>query len=299
MLSASCVVFIAALNPSAALSPPTFRMRSLKTGSNSTQWPSPSMTGWSRRDRICAAVRCPFALMCSPLQGVPGAPLVAVGRHFSLPLAGSQGAPEAPRVRTGVLQSHAETRQIHRAGRRPAVDQRVRRNTGSVGGRPARHRRLARAQPKPPDADSRRHESALGGVARARPGARRALPQTVKAGQHHRIAVTVKEPWVDRTSARRPSASKRSRRRSRIGGRPVRRSLVEVWQANASGKYPHPVDDHDAPLDPNFLGKGQLLTDDEGRYRLVTVKPGAYPWQNHAFGWRPAHIHFSLFGNAY
>ena len=82
-------------------------------------------------------------------------------------------------------------------------------------------------------------------------------------------------------------------------GRPVRRSLVEVWQANASGKYPHPVDDHEAPLDPNFLGKGQVLTDDEGRYRIVTVKPGAYPWQNHAFGWRPAHIHFSLFGNAY
>src|SRR5204862_389675 len=82
-------------------------------------------------------------------------------------------------------------------------------------------------------------------------------------------------------------------------GRPVRRSLIEVWQANASGKYPHPVDDHEAPLDPNFLGKGQVLTDDEGRYRIVTVKPGAYPWQNHAFGWRPAHIHFSLFGNAY
>ncbi len=82
-------------------------------------------------------------------------------------------------------------------------------------------------------------------------------------------------------------------------GRPVRRSLIEVWQANASGKYPHPVDDHEAPLDPNFLGMGQLLTDDEGRYRIVTVKPGAYPWQNHAFGWRPAHIHLSLFGNAY
>jgi protocatechuate 3,4-dioxygenase beta subunit len=82
-------------------------------------------------------------------------------------------------------------------------------------------------------------------------------------------------------------------------GRPVRRSLVEIWQANASGKYPHPVDDHDAPMDPNFLGKGQVLTDDEGRYRVVTVKPGAYPWQNHAFAWRPAHIHLSLFGNAY
>src|SRR5437870_12283814 len=82
-------------------------------------------------------------------------------------------------------------------------------------------------------------------------------------------------------------------------GRPVRRSLIEVWQANASGKYPHPVDDHDAPLDPNFLGKGQLLTDDEGRYRIVTVKPGAYPWQNHACGEPPAHIPLSLFRNAY
>ena len=78
-------------------------------------------------------------------------------------------------------------------------------------------------------------------------------------------------------------------------GRPVRRALIEVWQANASGRYAHPVDDHDAPLDPNFLGKGQVLTDDEGRYRIVTIKPGAYPWQNHAFAWRPAHIHLSLF----
>ena len=82
-------------------------------------------------------------------------------------------------------------------------------------------------------------------------------------------------------------------------GRPVRGGLVELWQANASGRYPHPVDDHDAPLDPNFLGKGQVLTDHEGRYRFVTVKSGAYPWGNHAFGWRPAHLHFSLFGNEY
>ena len=81
-------------------------------------------------------------------------------------------------------------------------------------------------------------------------------------------------------------------------GRPVRRSLVELWQANASGRYLHPVDTHDAPLDPNFVGTGQVLTDDEGRYRFVTIKPGAYPWANHAFGWRPAHIHLSLFGHA-
>jgi protocatechuate 3,4-dioxygenase, beta subunit len=81
-------------------------------------------------------------------------------------------------------------------------------------------------------------------------------------------------------------------------GRPVRRSLVEIWQANASGRYDHPGDTHDAPLDPNFRGVGRALTDDDGAYRFVTIKPGAYPWQNHAFAWRPQHIHFSLLGNA-
>jgi protocatechuate 3,4-dioxygenase beta subunit len=81
-------------------------------------------------------------------------------------------------------------------------------------------------------------------------------------------------------------------------GRPIRRSLVEVWQANASGRYAHPGDQHDAPLDPNFTGIGRTFTDDEGRYRFVTVKPGSYPWQNHPFAWRPQHIHFSLLGNA-
>jgi len=82
-------------------------------------------------------------------------------------------------------------------------------------------------------------------------------------------------------------------------GRPVRGSLLELWQANASGRYAHPVDTHDAPLDPNFYGKGQVITDDEGRFRFVTIKPGSYPWRNHPFAWRPQHIHFSLFGNAY
>jgi len=80
------------------------------------------------------------------------------------------------------------------------------------------------------------------------------------------------------------------------GGRPVRRSLVEIWQANAAGRYTHKVDNHPAPLDPNFSGAGRCLTDDEGRYSFVTVKPGAYPWKNHHNAWRPAHIHFSLFG---
>jgi protocatechuate 3,4-dioxygenase beta subunit len=82
-------------------------------------------------------------------------------------------------------------------------------------------------------------------------------------------------------------------------GRPVPGALVEVWQANAAGRYAHAVDRHPAPLDPNFEGVGRCLTDAEGRYRFVTVKPGPYPWGNHHNAWRPAHIHFSLFGRAF
>jgi len=82
-------------------------------------------------------------------------------------------------------------------------------------------------------------------------------------------------------------------------GRPVPATLIEIWQANACGRYIHPRDQHDAPLDPNFRGEGRVMTDDEGRYRFVTIKPGAYPWRNHANAWRPAHIHLSLFGPAF
>ena len=82
-------------------------------------------------------------------------------------------------------------------------------------------------------------------------------------------------------------------------GRPIHRALVEVWQANAAGRYRHDVDRHPAPLDPNFSGAGRCLTDDDGNYRFVTVKPGAYPWGNHENAWRPAHIHFSLFGRTF
>jgi protocatechuate 3,4-dioxygenase beta subunit len=82
-------------------------------------------------------------------------------------------------------------------------------------------------------------------------------------------------------------------------GHPLRRTLIEVWQANAAGRYRHAVDQHPAPLDPNFTGCGRCLTDDEGRYRFVTVKPGAYPWGNHPNAWRPQHIHFSIFGRAF
>jgi protocatechuate 3,4-dioxygenase beta subunit len=82
-------------------------------------------------------------------------------------------------------------------------------------------------------------------------------------------------------------------------GRPARHSLVEIWQANASGRYRHQIDDHDLALDPNFSGFGRVLTDDEGRYRFITVKPGPYPWANHDNAWRPAHIHFSVFGSEF
>ncbi|MGH9103469.1 MAG: protocatechuate 3,4-dioxygenase subunit beta [Acidimicrobiales bacterium] len=82
-------------------------------------------------------------------------------------------------------------------------------------------------------------------------------------------------------------------------GRPLRGQLVEIWQANAAGRYAHQVDQHPAPLDPSFSGAGRCLTDDEGRYGFVTIKPGAYPWRNHPNAWRPAHIHFSVFGTAF
>ena len=82
-------------------------------------------------------------------------------------------------------------------------------------------------------------------------------------------------------------------------GRPVRNTLIELWQCNAAGRYNHIVDQHDAPLDPNFTGTGRAMSDDQGNYKFITVKPGAYPWGNHANAWRPQHIHFSLFGPSF
>lgn len=82
-------------------------------------------------------------------------------------------------------------------------------------------------------------------------------------------------------------------------GRPVPGALVEIWQANAGGRYRHQKDEHPAPLDPNFTGAGRVTTDAEGRYQFTTVKPGAYPWRNHPNAWRPCHIHFSLFGTSF
>jgi len=82
-------------------------------------------------------------------------------------------------------------------------------------------------------------------------------------------------------------------------GLPIPNTLLEIWQANAAGRYRHKKDAHAAPLDANFSGAGRTLTDTDGYYQFVTIKPGAYPWQNHENAWRPAHIHFSLFGNAF
>ena len=81
--------------------------------------------------------------------------------------------------------------------------------------------------------------------------------------------------------------------------RPVADTVVELWQANAAGRYIHAKDQHPAPLDPNFTGAGHVVTDAQGRFRFVTIKPGAYPWRNHANAWRPNHIHFSLLGPAF
>ena len=82
-------------------------------------------------------------------------------------------------------------------------------------------------------------------------------------------------------------------------GRSIPHTLVEIWQANAAGRYWHKWDQHNAPLDPNFTGAGHTLTDAAGRYRFLTIKPGCYPWRNHYNAWRPAHIHFSIFGPAF
>ena len=82
-------------------------------------------------------------------------------------------------------------------------------------------------------------------------------------------------------------------------GRPVRGALLEIWQANSAGRYLHEKDQHDAPIDPNFTGAGRCLTDDAGRYRFTTIRPGAYPWPNHENAWRPPHIHFSIFGRSF
>jgi protocatechuate 3,4-dioxygenase beta subunit len=111
---------------------------------------------------------------------------------------------------------------------------------------------------------------------------------TVRERDHDLTAQHAGEPLGERIAI--------SGRLLNEGGKPVRGALIEVWQANAAGRYKHKMDQHHAPLDPNFSGCGRTLTDAEGRYKFISIKPGAYPWGNHANAWRPAHIHFSIFG---
>ena len=111
---------------------------------------------------------------------------------------------------------------------------------------------------------------------------------TVRERDHDLTAQHAGEPLGERIAI--------SGRLLNEGGKPVRGALIEVWQANAAGRYKHKMDQHHAPLDPNFSGFGRTLTDAEGRYKFISIKPGAYPWGNHANAWRPAHVHFSIFG---
>lgn len=116
-------------------------------------------------------------------------------------------------------------------------------------------------------------------------------PSSVRPGDHDLTAGHAGEPLGERIVI--------SGRLTDAAGRPVRGQLVEIWQANAAGRYHHDMDRHAAPLDPNFSGAGRCLTDDDGRYRFQTIKPGAYPWRNHQNAWRPAHVHFSVFGTSF
>lgn len=79
-------------------------------------------------------------------------------------------------------------------------------------------------------------------------------------------------------------------------GKPIPNALIEIWQANSAGRYVHKEELHPAPLDPNFMGAGRCISGEDGSYRFITIKPGSYPWGNHRNAWRPAHIHFSVFG---
>ncbi|HEY1932742.1 MAG TPA: protocatechuate 3,4-dioxygenase subunit beta [Acetobacteraceae bacterium] len=131
-----------------------------------------------------------------------------------------------------------------------------------------------------------------------------ALPHTVTETTGPRFSPAHFPPAVDMTinTSGKPALGERIIVAGTItdeNGRPVPRTMVEIWQCNATGRYDHPADQHDAPLDPNFHGEGRVFTDDNGRYRFITIRPGAYPWPNHKNAWRPNHIHFSYFGPAF
>jgi len=130
------------------------------------------------------------------------------------------------------------------------------------------------------------------------------LPQTVTETSGPRFSPTHFPPSADLTTntTGKPAIGERIIVAGRVldeDGRPVPNTMVEIWQCNATGRYDHPADQHDAPLDPNFHGAGRVFTDEDGNYRFLTIRPGAYPWPNHHNAWRPNHIHYSLFGPAF
>ena len=129
------------------------------------------------------------------------------------------------------------------------------------------------------------------------------LPHTVTEATGPHFTASHFPPLTDLTKVGdKPALGERIIVAGRItdeDGRPVPHTMVEIWQANATGRYDHPADQHDAPLDANFHGAGRVYTDADGRYRFLTIRPGAYPWPNHRNAWRPNHIHFSFFGPAF
>src|SRR4028119_899415 len=211
--------------------------------------------------RLHQARRPPRRLPRPPRPGPGGAPADA-------------GRPAAPADRGHRPGARRGSGEAHR--RRSHLAQRPR------GGRAADPGARAGARQRRPPGARRAGRGGAGQRPRPRPG-RRGPPGRPPAGARRRVRRRVL--WRGRV----PDS----------GGRPVPGALVEVWQANASGRYRHVVDTWPAPLDPHFDGLGRVVTDSLGRYEFLTVKPGAYPWGNHHNAWRPAHIHFSLFGRAF
>ncbi|MDR3535816.1 MAG: protocatechuate 3,4-dioxygenase subunit beta [Acetobacteraceae bacterium] len=130
------------------------------------------------------------------------------------------------------------------------------------------------------------------------------MPATITETTGPRFSERLFPPSIDltRNTSRQPALGERIIVAGTItdeDDRPVPHTMVEIWQANAAGRYDHAGDQHEAPLDPNFHGAGRVFTDAEGRYRFLTIRPGAYPWPNHRNAWRPNHIHFSFFGPAF
>ncbi len=130
------------------------------------------------------------------------------------------------------------------------------------------------------------------------------MPQTITETTGPRFSERLFPPMADLTKNTTGQAALGERivvagRITDEDGRPVPHTMVEIWQAGASGRYDHPADQHDAPADPNFHGDGRVFTDAEGNYSFLTIRPGAYPWPNHRNAWRPNHIHFSFFGPAF